>query len=112
MRFEWDEEKNRSNIQKHDLGFETAVLVFDDPYALTQRDPFYGDEERWMTLGTIEAGALLFVVHTWFDRDGEEVVRIISARRATPAERSRYEEVKQGTKTGHHRHRRKERRRH
>jgi uncharacterized DUF497 family protein len=38
MRFEWDEHKNRHNRRKHDVGFETAALVFDDPYALTQRD--------------------------------------------------------------------------
>ena len=38
MRFIWDENKNRQNLRKHDVRFETAVLVFDDPYAITQRD--------------------------------------------------------------------------
>jgi uncharacterized protein len=38
MRFEWDEQKNRQNLRKHDVRFETAMLVFDDPYALTQGD--------------------------------------------------------------------------
>ena len=47
MRFEWDEQKNRQNLHKHDVRFETAVLVFDDPYAITQRDVTFEDEERW-----------------------------------------------------------------
>ena len=46
MRFEWGENKNRQNLRKHDIRFETAVLIFDDPYALTQRDPTSNDEER------------------------------------------------------------------
>jgi uncharacterized DUF497 family protein len=46
MRFEWDETKNRLNLRKHDVRFETAVLVFDDPYAITQRDRTFDDEER------------------------------------------------------------------
>jgi uncharacterized DUF497 family protein len=40
MRFEWDESKNRQNLLKHDIRFETAALVFDDPRALTQTDQF------------------------------------------------------------------------
>ena len=51
MRFEWDEQKNRQNLHKHDVHFETAVLVFDDPYAITQRDVTFEDEERWITVG-------------------------------------------------------------
>jgi uncharacterized DUF497 family protein len=46
MRFEWDEHKNRQNLRKHDVRFETAILVFDDPYAITQRDFTFEDEER------------------------------------------------------------------
>src|SRR5439155_23053611 len=53
MRFEWDEQKNRQNLRKHDVRFETAVLVFDDPYAPTQRDFTSEDEERWITVGAI-----------------------------------------------------------
>jgi hypothetical protein len=112
MRFEWDDEKNRRNLLKHDVRFETATLVFDDPYALTQPDPFSEEEERWITLGTVEAAVLLFVVHTWSEQDGEEIIRIISARTATPRERKRYEEAQQRTKAGHRRHRREKRRRH
>ena len=46
MRFEWDEHKNRQNRRKHDIRFETAELVFDDPFAMTQRDDASEDEER------------------------------------------------------------------
>jgi uncharacterized DUF497 family protein len=112
MRFEWDEDKNRRNLQRHDVGFETAVLVFDDPCALTQRDPFSEDEERWITLGAIEPAVVLFVVHTCTERDSGEIIRIISARTATPRERKRYEEAQQSTKTGHRRYRHQERRGH
>jgi uncharacterized DUF497 family protein len=110
MRFEWDESKNQRNLLKHRVSFETAALAFDDPYALTQRDELSGEEERWVTLGSASPATLLFVVHTWRGRS-EEVVRIISARPATPRERKRYEESHQRTKTRHRRHRGHERRR-
>jgi len=63
MPFEWNEEKNRTNRKKHGVGFETAELVFDDPYALTQRDIAQDEEERFITLGSIGPGSILFVVH-------------------------------------------------
>jgi len=44
MRFEWNEQENRQNLHRHDVRFETAVLVFDDPYAITQRDVTFEDE--------------------------------------------------------------------
>jgi uncharacterized DUF497 family protein len=112
MRFEWDEGKNQRNLLKHDVGFETATLIFDDPYVLTERDAFLEDEERWNTLGAIAPGVVLFVVHTWFERDREEVIRIISARLAESHERKNYEEAQQGTKKRHRRSRRKTGRRH
>jgi len=65
MRFEWDEQKNRQNLHKHDVRFETAVLVFDDPYAITQRDVTFENEERWITVGAIGPGSILLVVHTF-----------------------------------------------
>ena len=105
MRFEWDDDKNRQNLLKHDVRFETAVLVFDDPYALTQRDESSDEEDRWITLGAIVPGAVLLVVHTCFERDGEEIIRIISARAAGSHERKNYEEAHQGAKARHRRHR-------
>ncbi len=88
----WGAEKNRRNKRAHGLSFTTAMLVFDDPLAATQPDP-YPDEERWQTIGMI-GGVVIFVVHTWPhpDASGEEIGRIISARKATPYERKAYEE--------------------
>ena len=93
MRFEWDEQKNRQNLHKHDVRFETAVLVFDDPYAITQRDVTFEDEERWITVGAIGPGSILLVVHTFYEEHDEEVIRVISARAAESHERRAYAEA-------------------
>ncbi len=93
MRWTWDPEKNRENRRRHGLSFETALLVFDDPLAATREDP-YPDELRWRTMG-LAGPVVLMVVHTWPEPDsesGEEVGRIISARKATKSEREAYEE--------------------
>lgn len=93
MRWTWDPDKSRSNEQKHGFDFETAQLVFDDPLAASRMDenPY---EERWQTVGMIGRVAVL-VIHTWPEPDvttGEEVGRIISARKAMAHERKAYEE--------------------
>jgi uncharacterized protein len=74
------------------LSFETAVLVFDDPLALSRPDPS-ADEERWQTVGMIGT-AIVLVVHTWPEPapEGDEWGRIISARKATAHERKAYEQ--------------------
>ena len=92
MRFEWDPNKSRANLRKHRVSFETAVRVFDDPNHLSVQDRFEGDEERWQTIGLIGGIAVLIVAHTVAETSGEDVVRIISARKATPTERRRYHE--------------------
>lgn len=92
MRFEWDETKNQINQHKHGLSFELASLVFDDPYAFSVQDRLEDGEERWQTLGLIGWVLVVLVAHTV--RFGEEeVIRIISARKATKAERKRYDEA-------------------
>src|SRR3974377_635092 len=96
MRFEWDEHKNRQNLRKHDVRFETAILVFDDPYALTQRDLTFAGEERRKTVGAVGPGSILLVVHTFCEKQGKEIIRIISARAAESHERRAYEEAQQG----------------
>jgi len=53
MRFEWDEDKNRRNLARHKISFETASLVFDDPEQLSVLDHFVDADERWQTLGMI-----------------------------------------------------------
>jgi uncharacterized DUF497 family protein len=92
MRFVWDEEKSRRNLIKHKVSFETARLVFDDPNAISRPDRIVEGEERWQTLGQVGGVVILLVAHTYHDEEGEEVIRIISARKATPQERERYEQ--------------------
>ncbi len=92
MRVEWDERKNRTNRRKHGVSFELAQEVFDDPLALSKLDRVEAGEERWRTLGMVEGIVLLLVTHTVRDDHGEEVIRIISARKATAHERRHYEQ--------------------
>ena len=84
-RFEWDDAKAANNVVKHKLTFDEASPVFDDPGAVTYPDDD-PDEDREITIG-YAGDLLLFVVST--ERDGR--TRIISARRATRAEKRRYE---------------------
>ena len=88
MRFEWDEEKANENKKKHKISFETARLVFSDPYRREFYDIEHSDEQetRWITIG--RAGKVLFVVYT--ERECGDVIRLISARLATPTERKEY----------------------
>ncbi|HKW89861.1 MAG TPA: BrnT family toxin [Candidatus Acidoferrales bacterium] len=92
MRFTWDENKSRRNRAKHKISFETAALVFDDPHAISRLERIEDGEERWQTLGLAGGIVILLVVHTYREEGGEEVIRIISARKATPSERKFYEE--------------------
>jgi uncharacterized protein len=92
MEFAWDEQKSRRNLAKHGVSFETAKLVFDDPRAVSQLDRVKDGEERWQTLGLAAGVLILLVVHTYREESGEEVLRIISARKATPHERTIYEQ--------------------
>jgi uncharacterized DUF497 family protein len=92
MEFVWDEQKSRRNLAKHGVSFETANLVFDDPRAVSQLERVKDEEERWQTLGLAGGIMILLVVHTYREQSGEEVLRIISARKATPRERTVYEQ--------------------
>jgi uncharacterized DUF497 family protein len=87
MKFEWDEPKNQTNIQKHGFDFVDAPEVFDSPLleAIDDRED-YG-EDRWIGIGMLKTWVVV-VVYTEPD---EETVRIISMRKATSHERSRYE---------------------
>ncbi|MDR1920640.1 MAG: BrnT family toxin [Candidatus Adiutrix sp.] len=92
-RFEWDPKKAESNFRKHRVSFETAVRVFADPFAVVKQDRIENGERRWQTLGLVEGYLLLLVAHAVLDdEDGAEIIRIISARRAEPNERKRYEQ--------------------
>lgn len=85
--YEWDAAKARRNLRKHGVDFADAVAVFEDECALTMRDPFSVDEERWISIGLDSLGRVLVVVYTW---RGDKL-RVISARPATPRERKQYE---------------------
>jgi len=83
--FEWDPEKNASNLQKHGLSFEEAASIFDGP-VLTGPDEYVG-EHREKSFGLLGGAVVVCVVHT--DRNGK--IRIISARKATPNERKHFD---------------------
>ncbi len=93
MRFEWSEKKNLGNIQKHGVSFEEAKEVFSDPFHISKLDHrFDYFEERWITLGCTAEESILVVAHLFFDENGEEIIRIISARKASEKERRFYEQ--------------------
>jgi uncharacterized DUF497 family protein len=82
-RFEWDKIKAAKNLRKHQVSFEEAQSVFDDPMFITVVDEEHSDdEERYITIGVSRHGRLLVVAHT--DRAGQ--IRVISARKATKRE--------------------------
>jgi len=85
--YEWDAEKNRSNIRKHGVDFADAALALEDDNALTIRDDDSDEEDRFVTIGVDGLGRLLLVVYAWRGED----IRIISARKATRRERAAYE---------------------
>ena len=93
MRWTWDQAKNETNLRAHGLSSEVAIFVFDDPMSVTREDP-YPYEQRWRTMGMVGTQVVM-VVHTWpnfYTGTGEEIGRIISARKATGREREAYEE--------------------
>lgn len=82
MRFEWNKSKNTSNRRKHGVSFEEAQTVFYEDSAVLFDDPDHSvDEDRFLLLGPSAASRILIVVHCY--REPDEVIRIISARRAT-----------------------------
>ena len=91
MQFEWDENKNRLNKAKHGVSFEYACEIWLDPKHLLLFDGSSISEERWLAIGTVGSYSLVVAVHTHRGTDDQEIVRIISARKATPVERRRYE---------------------
>ena len=89
MKFEWDNAKAEANVRKHGVTFDEAGSAFLDQLALSGPDPDHSaGEHRYITFGMSSLGRILAVSHT--HRPG--VIRIISARRVTRAERKIYEE--------------------
>jgi uncharacterized DUF497 family protein len=90
--FSWDVRKALRNLKKHGVSFEEAATIFGDPQALDWDDPEHSDSEyRSKRLGLSVSGRILIVAYTpRRAKDGKEIVRIISARRATRKERQAY----------------------
>ena len=85
LKFEWDEDKNQLNLEKHGIDFETAILVFNDSQRIEIYDVEHSiEEDRYNTIGMVND--VLFVVYT----ERKEYIRLISARLATKKERSIY----------------------
>jgi uncharacterized DUF497 family protein len=93
MIFTWDENKNRNNQSKHKVSFETAQLVFEDPLHVSRLDRIEHGEQRWRTIGMVHDVVLLLVAHAVIESDGQETIRIISARKADRNERRIYEQT-------------------
>ena len=93
--FEWDPAKAALNLAKHRISFDEASTVFADPLSSSFPDPGHSlGEERLVIFGVSHRGRLLAVMHTERRRSPEDVdvIRIISARQSTRAERAAYEE--------------------
>lgn len=90
--FEWDSKKARSNLHKHGIRFEDAVQVFDDPYHLSRQERYQNGEWRRQSIGLMYGIIVILVAHnTVRYESGDEIIRIISARKADRRERNRYE---------------------
>jgi uncharacterized DUF497 family protein len=110
-RFDWDPAKSRENLRKHGIRFETASIVFEDQWILSRKDLSHDDaEERYNALGEIAPGVVLFIVYMYRARDGDEIIRLISARSASAHEKRTYEEARSRAEAGDRRHRRQDRR--
>ena len=91
--FEWDEEKNKRNMEKHGIDFETAARVFTDPDRIERYDASHSvEEDRFITIGMIDRDAYVVVV-VYTER--HEAIRMISARLASQREREAYYDCKE-----------------
>jgi uncharacterized DUF497 family protein len=88
MNIAWDTKKAAANIRSHGIEFSDAGTVLDDPMAVTIEDTRHG-EQRFVTIGADILGRVLVIVYAY---SGEEEIRLISARKATPKERRVYEQ--------------------
>lgn len=92
MKFEWDEQKAKINVLKHHISFEEAATVFYDPMAKITYDPDHSNiENRFILVGHSQKSRLLVVIH--LVKDEQNIIRIISARKATKKEKREFEEI-------------------
>ncbi|MBI3202311.1 MAG: BrnT family toxin [Myxococcales bacterium] len=88
MRFDWDPNKAAENERKHDVSFDEAKTCFDDPSGCYLRNDAPSYEDRLILIAFSSRSRLLFVVHAEVERDA---IRIVSARKASPAQRRIYD---------------------
>ena len=91
--YEWDDEKNRKNVEKHGIDFETAKRIFDSPIVSRRDERKDYNEIRYVSIGIIDQVAIIVVVHT----NRQDRIRLISARPASRRERRIYYEQIQKT---------------
>ncbi len=92
LNFEWDDNKNQKNIKVHNISFEEATAIFYDENCIIDLDTrFDYYESRYQAIGKVNNALVLLVAHTYRDRDGEEVIRLISARPANKQEKQLYD---------------------
>ena len=93
IRFTWDSKKNTANIRDHGVPFEEARTAFYDPNARIIYDPDHSqDEDRFILLGLSRNIRLLVISHAY--RENDEIIRIISARKANRSEQRQYESLR------------------
>ena len=94
--FEWDGKKAQTNLSKHKVSFDEGQTIFDDPFLLTYKDEMHSEQEdRFISMGMSKNERILLVVHVErLETEELVVIRLISCRKATAAERRFYEENK------------------
>lgn len=90
--FEWNDDKAAINRRKHGIAFSDAKQVFNDPFAIAGQDHIESGERRWQIIGMIERVIVVLVAYTVEEEGQDEVIRLISARRANRKERIHYEQ--------------------
>ena len=85
LQFEWDENKRLNNIHKHGIDFVDAVIIFENDNVIIEDDRFNYNEQRFIALGLLQ-GWVIVIVYT----EREDIIRIISARKATKYEQRTY----------------------
>lgn len=89
MNFEWDEQKNQSNIRKHGFSFADAWEVFEAPMLIDLDDRFDYGEDRWIGIGRLRSQIVVIV----YTEPVAETIRVISMRKALSHERQAYEQA-------------------
>ncbi len=87
MRIIWDPNKAEINFKKHGVRFSDAELVLYDPFAMTLEEQVRDGEQRFVTVGTDSVGRIVVVVYSY----RADIIRLISAKKATPSQRKQYE---------------------